>query len=457
MTLSTNAQDGEITGQWNGVLEVQGMQLRIVFNINQTDAGYTGTMDSPDQKVTGIPVDAVSYENKQLKLSIAAAGIEYEGTLGEDKNITGNFKQAGQSFPLNLSREAVEEKVVNRPQEPKEPFPYRSEDITFENKGAEISLAGTLTMPEKGEQFPAVILISGSGPQDRNEEVFNHKPFLVLADHLTKAGMAVLRFDDRGVGESKGTFKTATSADFATDVQAAFDYLKTRKEINAKKIGLMGHSEGGVIAPMVASESKDIAFVVLLAGTGIRGDQLLLIQQELLGKAAGASEEELKQVKQINQQIFEMVNSIEDNATLEKKVRAIVSAELEKETDKEKMLQGKSEADFVQSQIDQVMDPWLLYFLRHNPAPVLEKVQCPVLAINGEKDLQVPASINLGAIAVALKKGGNTQFTTKALPNLNHLFQECDKGTVEEYGQIEQTFSPEALKIISEWLGKQIH
>ncbi|MEQ8530538.1 MAG: CocE/NonD family hydrolase, partial [Imperialibacter sp.] len=233
----------DITGQWSGILKVQGIQLRVVFNINKAEDGYRSTMDSPDQGARGIPVTTTSFENAALKFTVANAGIVYEGVLGSDGVVVGSFKQAGQSFSMNLSREAVEKENMKRPQEPAKPYPYHSEHITFENKKAGIFLAGTLTLPKKAGLFPVVILISGSGPQNRDEELAGHKPFLVLSDYLTRNGIAVLRFDDRGTASSQGDFKSATSADFATDVEAAIDYLKARKEINKRKIGLIGHSE----------------------------------------------------------------------------------------------------------------------------------------------------------------------------------------------------------------------
>jgi hypothetical protein len=226
----------DITGQWNGALKIQGTQMRLVFNISQTENSLSSTMDSPDQGAKGIPTTTTSFENSILKITIANAKIEYEGTLGQDNIIVGTFKQGGQSFPMNLSKEKIDKEKLVRPQEPIKPFPYYSEDITFENKKVGISLAGTLTLPDKEGVFPVVILISGSGPQNRDEELLGHKPFLVLSDFLTKNGIAVLRYDDRGTALSKGDFKTATSADFATDVESAIAYLKTRKEINKKKL-----------------------------------------------------------------------------------------------------------------------------------------------------------------------------------------------------------------------------
>ena len=224
--ISLSAQD--ITGQWNGALKVQGRQLRLVFNITKTDNGVSSTMDSPDQGAKGIPTTTTSFENSILKITIASAKIEYVGTLGQDNLIVGTFKQGGQSFSMNLSKEKIEKEKLVRRQEPTKPYSYYSEDITFENQKAGISLAGTLTLPKKDGVFTVVILISGSGPQNRDEELLGHKPFLVLSDYLTNNGIAVLRYDDRGTALSKGDFKTATSADFATDVESAITYLRTR-------------------------------------------------------------------------------------------------------------------------------------------------------------------------------------------------------------------------------------
>lgn len=268
-SLTLTAQD--ITGQWNGILKVQGTQLRLVFNVSKSDNGYSSTMDSPDQGAKDIPVAKTTFENPSIKFEVTNAGIEYLGAI-KDNEIVGIFKQGGMELPLNLSREVLEKEEVKRPQEPSKPYPYYSEEVTFPNTKANISLAGTLTLPEKKGNFPVVILITGSGPQNRDEELLGHKPFLIISDHLTKNGIGVLRYDDRGVEQSTGDFSSATSADFATDVESAIDYLKTRKEIDKSKIGLVGHSEGGLIAPIVASESKDVSFIVLLAGTGIRGD-----------------------------------------------------------------------------------------------------------------------------------------------------------------------------------------
>lgn len=445
----------DITGQWNGVLKVQGMQLRVVFNISKNENGYTSTMDSPDQGAKGIPVTSTSFENGTLKIALPNLTIEYIGKLDSTQVFVGNFTQRGMSFPLNLTRQIVGAEKSVRPQEPKKPYPYYDEEVTFDNAKAGIKLAGTLTLPTKNGVFPAVILITGSGPQNRDEELMGHKPFLVLADYLTRNGIAVLRFDDRGTFASTGDFKTATTLDFASDVSSAVAYLKTRKEIDKKKIGLIGHSEGGIIAPIVASNSNDIAFIVLLAGTGIPGDQLLLAQQQLIGKASGLSDEKLEQSKTINAEVFKIILDDHDPEQLKADLTNCLRKTL-KDNPETKSSEELSDENLVKSQVDQITSPWMLFFIRYNPAPALEKVKCPVLALNGEKDLQVPAEENLKAIKDALFKGGNKNVTTIELPNLNHLFQECTTGLPSEYAGIEQTFSPTALTEILKWIRLQI-
>jgi uncharacterized protein len=451
-TVLSGAQ--EITGQWNGLLKAPGAQLRIVFHIEKEGDGFKATMDSPDQNAFGFKVTSVKFEKQELTLKLAELMIEYTG-IPDDVIIKGNFKQAGMSFPLDLTREEIIVQAYRRPQEPVKPFPYLAEEVGFENAVDKIKLAGTLTYPSGNGPFPAVVLISGSGPQNRDEEVFGHKPFLVLSDHLTRNGIAVLRFDDRGTAQSEGNFSTATSEDFARDVQAAIKYLKTRKEINHQKIGLIGHSEGGIIAPMVAVESPDIAFIVLLAGTGIPGDELLLMQQQLIGRAYDLSDEELDQAAHINKEAFRILKGSSQTDELSELLTDFLKQNLKNSIDSP-IPQGLSEDEFIAMQVQQLVTPWMRFFVAHNPAPVLEKVTCPVLALNGEKDLQVPPKENLSAIEEALLKGGNTTITVKELPGLNHLFQECETGSPAEYADIEQTLSPEMLNEIATWISKVV-
>ncbi|GGD71638.1 alpha/beta hydrolase [Emticicia aquatilis] len=439
------AQD--ITGPWNGVLKVGGTQLRVVVNISKTEEGYKSTLDSPDQGAKGIAISKTTFENSKLSFEIPVAKIEYMGEWQNEKFI-GIFKQNGKEIPLELNRGGVSVEAVKRPQEPQKPYPYYSEDVTFENPKAQISLAGTLTLPQKEGVFPAVILISGSGPQNRDEELLGHKPFLVISDYLTRNGIAVLRFDDRGVGQSKGVFKTATSADNASDVESAVAYLKTRKEI--KQIGLMGHSEGGLIAPIVAANNKNVAFIVLLAGTGIRGDKLLLMQQELISRANGESEKEIELSKKINEKAFELIVKSNNDEQLKKDLATYMSQVLKENPEiKPKNI---SDEDFVAEQVKSIVGPWMQYFLKYDPASSLTKVKCPILALNGEKDLQVPAKENLTAIERIAKNAGNKDVTTKIYAGLNHLFQECKTGSPAEYPTIQQTFSPLVMEDFTQWI-----
>ena len=446
--LTSFAQD--ITGDWYGLLKVQGMPLRLVFHVTKAADGYSATMDSPDQGAKDIPVSRTSFINNTVIFEISSAGVVYEGIM-KDKIVVGTFKQRGMELALSLSREPIEKQVLKRPQEPVPPFPYHSEDVEFKNPGANVSLAGTLTLPDSKGIFPVVILVSGSGPQDRNEEVYGHKPFLVLADHLTRKGIAVLRYDDRGTGKSKGDFKAGTTADFAADAASAIAYLKTRKEINKKEIGMIGHSEGGLIAPMLAANSEDLNFIVLLAGPGLRGDKVLLQQQEYFAKASGVSETEIQRNRGINSVAFEIILNTKDNKKLEEDLTNYLKDVLQ--NDKQVVLPKGMDLDaYIANQINQIASPWMQYFLRYDPVPALEKVTCPVLALYGEKDLQVPPKDNVFAMENAFKTGGNKNATVKTLPNLNHLFQNCKTGLLREYGEIEETFSPMALDEITNWI-----
>lgn len=450
-SILTYSQD--ITGSWNGILKVQGFELRVSFNITRTGDHYAATMDSPDQGAFGIPMTSAEVTGNSVKLTHSAAGIIYQGNLNGDERIIGTFTQAGQVFPLDLSRIMPEKPVIKRPQEPVKPYPYYCEDVVIHNIKDSLSLAGTLTMPSKEGKFPAVILITGSGPENRDEELFGHKPFLVLADFLTRNGIAVLRFDDRGTHQSTGDFSKATTADFAKDVACIADYLRNRKEIDQVNIGLIGHSEGGIIAPMVAAQNKNIAFIVLMAGTGIRGDELLVMQQEAIGKAMGISDEDLIKQNSINKELYNIVLQNDDNKLIEEKLRQRLT-DLVKELPSSQKPEGLSDEEIINLVIKQTTNPWMQYFIRHDPSTVLEKVKCPVLAINGTKDLQVPCKVNLEAIKAALAKGGNNNVTTVELDGLNHLFQEAETGTPSEYASIEQTLSPTAMQAILDWINK---
>lgn len=330
---------------------------------------------------------------------------------------------------------------------------YRSEDILVENKEAGIKLAGTLTIPEGSGRHPVVVLISGNGEHNRDAEFSGHKPFLIIADYLTRNGIAVFRFDKRGVGASEGDYKTATTFDFASDVSAAVEYLGKRKELDKKKIGLIGHSEGGLIAPIVASKSRNVNFIVLLAAPAIPGDELLLLQQTLIAKAKGTPESEILKSKGLNQKAFDIVKRYTNNDELQLQMTNYITEISKDDPDKPANMTNE---EYVRLQVDHVLRPWMVNFLRYDPAKTLEKVKCPVFAIIGSKDLQVSPHENMEALKKALTKGGNTGLTTKELPGLNHLFQECETGLPGEYNRIEQAISPIAMSEMLNWLKKQI-
>ncbi len=452
ISLSLPAQD--IIGVWSGKLKVINTELTIVFNIDETELGYLGTMDSPDQGAYGIPCDEVIFDNNKLNISIKSMGVSYSGTLNGDKT-EGLFTQSGMNLPLDLNRTADKPSPPSRPQEPQQPYPYYTEDLTFENKKEGITLAGTLTLPSDKGKHPVVVLISGSGAQDRNQEILGHKPFLVIADYLTRNGIGVLRFDDRGTAQSGGDFESATSENFANDAEAAFKYLLSRKDIDKKKIGLIGHSEGGVIAPMVAERNKKVSFIVLLAGTGVRGDDLLIMQTRTISKAMGVPDEAIEQVTKINYDLYNIILNSKEGDNW----KALISDYFDNFAEENNLTDEAMKAQVEQqknSALAQFEKPWVRYFIKHDPATVLRKLKTPVLALNGSLDLQVPAKENLSAIETALKQAKNKKYKIVELEGLNHLFQETTTGLPTEYEQIEQTFSPRALEEMLKWIKEVI-
>jgi pimeloyl-ACP methyl ester carboxylesterase len=435
-------QASELYGDWLGALHVSGVQLRLAFHLQSTPDGITGTMDSLDQNANGIPVKSVALTGSEITIVLPMG--KFQGKFDRAaKAIDGTWQQGAATLPITLKpvkdRASLE---VKRPQVPRKPYPYREEEVAYENKSANVRLAGTLTVPPGKGPFPAALLITGSGPQDRDESLMGHKPLLILADYLTRKGIAVLRVDDRGVGKSGGSMATSTMADFATDVEAGIAYLKARPEVDAHNIGLIGHSEGGVIAPMVAARNPDVAFIVMMAGSGVPGDELIVEQTLALNQAAGAPEASLKTTAAEQRAFVELVKSEPDAAVLKTKLR-------ERWT-------GKLAEARIEQELAVATLPWYRYFVAYDPRPALEKVKCPVLAINGEKDLQVPPRQNLAAIRKALEKGGNKNFETIELPGLNHLLQTAKTGLPSEYGTIEETMSPTALQTISDWVLKQV-
>ncbi len=446
------SNDNPIIGDWNGAIEIQGTTLRLVYHISETDGVYSSTLDSPDQGAFGIAMDETVVNENEIMISMEKMKMKTTGTFDEVSNtIKGNFNQGPLNLPLTLTREEIAKKEKVRYQNPKS-IDYVQEEVKFKNNNGGHFLAGTLTIPKSGKFEKVAILVSGSGPQNRNEELLGHKPFLVLSDFLTRNGIAVLRYDDRGIADSEGDFSTATSEDLAQDAEAALMYLKSRGDTKNKKFGIIGHSEGGMIAPMVASRNE-LDYIVLLAGPGIEINQLLAEQSKAILKASGMPDEEIQFSLTVSEMVFQYMkdNSLLSNEDLTVGLTKILKKEFENLPQKQKEEISDIDAE-IKKQVDGVTGEWFKYFINFSPSVYLKQVKCPVLAINGSNDLQVLPKSNLAGIESALKAGGNTHFTIKELPGLNHLFQQSETGSPSEYGSIEETFNEEALKIVADWV-----
>jgi len=448
------AQDpgARVVGNWAGALKAPNGQLRLVVKIGAgADGTLNATLDSLDQGVTDIPIPRVVLNGNTLQLVMPMLRAQFTGTLNEKGDtITGQWTQGGATLPLVLTRAAAAP-GLNRPQEPKPPFPYQVEPVIYPNPRAGIRLAGTLTYPDGKGPFPAVLLIAGSGPSNRDESVFGHKPFWVLADYLTRRGITVLRYDKRGLGASTGNPATATMEDYADDALAGVEYLKTRKDVDPERIGLIGHSEGGTIAPMVANRSPNVSFVVLMAGDGVAGEQILLLQGAAIARAMGADNAVVAEQRARQLEIFALIKQNPDDETARQKLHKYFTDLIDAMTEEQRRAMGDPEA-FIQGQIAFAVNPWMRHFLTYDPAAALRKLRVPVLALNGSKDTQVTPTENLAVITAALKESGTTDVTIRELPDLNHLFQTAITGAPQEYAQIEETISPTALQIIGDWV-----
>jgi uncharacterized protein len=452
-TVATMAQQTvptQITGPWHGELEALGTRVTIIFRLSASESGQlAASMDIPMQGVKGMAIPEVSLRQDSLYLGLPAGGIAYAGKITGPDAIDGHWKQAGMAFPLSLAKgEAAE---VRRPQTPVKPYPYEEQEVTVENKVAGITLAGTLSIPKGKGKHPAVILFTGSGPQDRDMTLMGHKPFLVLANHLTRQGFAVLRLDDRGAGKSGGNHTLATTQDFVSDAQAAYTFLKQHQLINPKKVGLLGISEGALIASSVAAANKDVAFVVLMAGSAVPGVELLVSQNEAILRAQ-FSEEALQKYLNLRRTQFEVAASDAEVFEASQRIRALEQEARTKLTAEDKQLALVLTPQAENAVVALISTPWMRYFLAYDPAPALLQLKMPVLALNGSKDVQVPAAANLAATEQALKAAGNKRYTIKELPGLNHIFQTANTGQVHEYATIEETMAPVAMETISAWM-----
>ncbi len=444
-----------IVGDWQGTLKWGNTSLRLVFHIEADDEGQlSSTMDSPDQGAKGIVTSKTRWVDGKLDIEVALVGGAFSGVM-EGEEIKGTWSQGGGSLPLVIKR-MTEPITFNRPQEPKPPYPYKEEMVRYKNVEEGFELEGTLTIPETEGPHAAVILVSGSGPQDRNEEIMGHKPFLVLADYLTRNGIAVLRYDDRGVGNSGGNFGTSTTLDFAKDADAAVQYLRSRTDIDLESIGIVGHSEGGLIAPIVAhKEDSGVSFIVMLAGPGQRGKEILLSQSTQMAHLQGMSPSLVEKMKVANTRLYDTVLDVEDIDLL--KIR--LKNELD-EMRKEFTAEDVAGIGLIEARDDQIIgqlaSPWMKRFMGLDPQTYLKQVTVPVLSLIGEKDMQVLAGINNKVIENALDVAGNTDYTIRTLPELNHLFQHAESGLPAEYAKIEETFSEDVMEMIVDWIKERV-
>jgi len=435
----------QFEGTWQGAFQNGNMRYRLQLHVtHDEEKKLSGTLDSLDQGANGLPMSKLSDKNDAVHFEIAMVAGVYEGTMNAAHNaIAGKWSQNQDTVALEFKR-SDEVLALRRPQNPAKPYPYKEEEVNFQNAAGTATLAGTLTIPAGTGPFPAALLVAGSGPQNRDEFLAGHRPFLVLADALARKGIAVLRYDKRGIGKSTGDFSAATTEDFAVDAEAALGFLKGRKEIVREKVGVVGHSEGGLIAPLLAGKEA-VAWIVLLAAPAQTGENTMLAQSRAIAEAAGMPIAQVAQSLDVDRKAYAMVREEHDAAVLEKKLDAMVISS--------GMAEGSMPAS-VQAQIHMLSSPWFRYFLDYDPLPALKKVKCPALVLNGSKDLQVSAAENLPLIEKALEEAGDKEATVKEMPDLNHLLQHAESGTPAEYGAIEETISAEVLQLICDWAAK---
>jgi pimeloyl-ACP methyl ester carboxylesterase len=458
--LQAASQDAKkFVGTWQGKLNV-GVELRLVLHVKlQPDGTLSSTLDSPDQNAFDIPTDTTIAKGNELGFEMSKLNVSFTGKLTNDTTIDGTFTQGG-DVALVLTRTDVPMKALQRPQTPVAPFPYTSLDVEFDGARTGLHYAGTITIPAGKGPFPAAVMITGSGPQNRDEEILLHKPFAVIADHLARNGYIVLRVDDRGIGKTSGNFQKATSMDFAADVEAALDYLLSRPETDKKRTGLIGHSEGGMIAPIVASRRKDVDFIILLAGIGEKTIDLMIEQNAAILKTAGIDNDAVSLYIPVYRDIVNAIiaapDSVAARTAADQKLEAWVATANKVAVHQLGLDQEEEREKYIGSMTSAVYTPWFRYFITFDPRPYLEKLSCKVLALNGSRDIQVVSSSNLASIEAALKKSRSKKYNVQEIPGLNHLFQTCNTCNLAEYGQLEQTISPVVLDIVTGWLNKNV-
>lgn len=439
-----------LTGDWSGTLDIGIAQINIILHLQEiADESIKGTFDYLEEKMYGLDIDSLTFQNNTLKFEIKKFLVNFEGILiNNGLQISGQWSQHGKLFPISFEKGKKSIEAPKRPQEPKLPYPYKEEVISFESQNA--TLSGTFTSPFSKAPFPVVILISGAGPSDRDGSILGHKPLWILADYLTRQGIAVLRFDKRGCGKSTGDFNSATTEDFASDVLAGVEYLHSRMDIDSKKTGLIGLSEGGITAPMVALKSHDIAYIVLMAACGVNGEEMMCAWSASIEKDKGSTEESIEKDRKYKKELFAVLKNEKNFEIAAKQLRKIIINHTISKENKDELSSFELEA--IDAEVNYLNTHWFRYFLTYEPALVLRKIQIPVLALHGELDKQILSKQNLPVISQALEEAGNENYKALELPKLNHIFQTCQTGSFTEYSKIEETISPVALGLIADWI-----
>lgn len=443
----------DLEGSWLGILPIDGSdkKVHVIFDIEKQDSIYSIVMHDPDNlsmnNFTTIQI------NDSIRIKTKNFDISYSGIQKNDTLIEGIYSQMNYRKEVKLIKQNPP-LTFARPQTPtREDINYMREIAIIENPKAKgVELDGILSYPKNGTDLPAVILIAGSGALDKEETIANHKTFLVLSHYLVNKGIAVLCYDKRGAGKSTGNHIMATTEDFASDVEAAIEYLKTKKNINKEKIGLIGHSEGGVIAFMLAAKRHDLDFIISMAGVGVKGEDLFRVQSQRLFSEYNASDS----VREVNNMIYERAEEIAATVPFEsigKNLEKYISQILEGRQD---LMDNKMSRQQVGKTLFQIALPWSQFMMKYDPTENLKKITCPVFAINGEKDMQVVADSNLSVIDSLIKSNGNKDVTIKKYPGLNHLFQHCQTGAMSEYAWIEETISPEVLDDMGDWILQRV-
>lgn len=454
----THAQT-PLTGAWEGKLAAAG-NLRLILHLSPAEGdSLIASMDSPDQGATGIAATKAYRQGDSVFVFWAPMKASFTGAV-RDTALTGTWQQGGARLPLTLHTTEKPTELL-RPQTPQPPFPYKSEELTFQNPAKSITYGATLTIPEGKGPFPAVLLLTGSGPQNRDEEIFGHKPFAVLADFLTRRGFVVLRADDRGVGQTTGNAQDATQKDLLADATAAFEFLKARPEVNKQKLGILGHSQGGMTAQIMGAERKDVAFLMLMAAPGINGVEMMSLQNEQVLRAMGRKDEDARQYAALYRRMAQALLNSKGRKEARQQLEVIVT-EWRKGKDQKTIMattgmhDSSTQVAFVSAFAAIAADQGMLDLYRYDPAPYLKKIKAKVLALNGSKDIQVVSKPNLAGMESALSRGVSKGYEVKELSGLNHLFQKCSACTVQEYGQLEETLNPALLEAIGYWLAANI-